>query len=67
MYACHMVPCFSYGKMLYFTMYFLYVSRQWGHTGLLISCKWFGIVIIVCMYPYKVAVIFSNFNQNWNC
>jgi len=65
--ACHMVPCFSYGKMLYCTMYFLYVPYKWGHIGLLISCKWYGIVIIVCMYPCEVAVIFSNFNQNWNC
>jgi len=62
-----MMPCFSYGKMLYSATYFLYVSHKWGRIGILISCKWFGIVIIVCMYPYKMAVIFFNFNQNWNC
>lgn len=65
--ACHMVPCFSYGKMLYSIMYLLYVSHNWGHIGLLVSCKWLGIVIMLGMYPYNVAVIFSNFNKNWNC
>jgi hypothetical protein len=65
--ACHMVPCFGYGKMLYSATYFLCMSCKWGHIGLLISCKWFGIVIIVRVYPYIMAVIFSNFNENWSC